>query len=66
LKLDGHTEDPPPTQVDALTLAVCVNAGTVSAALTQIPNEPVVFYNDPKRETRSEDKMIGISEIITE
>jgi len=36
---------------------MCLDAKTVSSALTQIPNEPIIFNNDGVR--RSEDKMIA-------
>ena len=31
----------------------------VTAALFQIPNQPIVFYDDPSRMERSEDDMIA-------
>jgi len=53
----GHTHDAPPTMVDLVTEVLCLDSQTVSSALTQIPNEPVVFKGDGKR--RSEDAMIA-------
>ena len=51
----GHTDDPAPTEVDALTEFVCVLNQGISAALLQIPNEPIVFKKEGKN--RSEDGM---------
>jgi len=53
----GHTHDSAPTDVDALTEAVCIASRTVSAHLTQIPDEPIIFQNDGI--SRSEDALIA-------
>jgi len=53
----GGTHDRPPTSVDLVAEVICLNSGTVSSALTQIPNEPIIFKGDGVR--RSEDAMIA-------
>jgi len=53
----GDTTDPAPTSVDLVAEVVCVSSRTISAALLQIPDEPLVFNHDGVR--RTEDALIA-------
>jgi len=53
----GGTHASAPTDVDLLTEFLCMTTQAISCALTQIPNEPVVFKHDGVR--RSEDAFIA-------
>jgi len=57
----GDTNDAPPTSVDQLSEVICLTSNTVCSALTQIPNQPVVFASDPTHQRRSEDSMIAFT-----
>src|SRR5690242_8866813 len=54
----GHDDAPAPTSVDTLSEVVCLESRTVSSALLQIPNEPIIFEHDGKK--RTEDGAIGL------
>lgn len=53
----GHTNDPAPKSFNLVPEFVCFQSRTVGVALLQIPNQPIVYFNDGKG--RSEDAMIG-------
>ena len=54
-EIDEPTPEPPP----AWLLDIARDTGTVVAELRTVPNQPVVFQDDPKHELRSEDDFIA-------
>jgi PhoPQ-activated pathogenicity-related protein len=51
---------PTPEDEDILTTAaLSMGTGTISAALFQVPNEHILFYDDPKQQSRTEDAIIA-------
>ncbi|XP_078610561.1 autocrine proliferation repressor protein A-like [Branchiostoma floridae x Branchiostoma japonicum] len=61
---DGDNDKPesPPSHDDGAifrTQMFAVSTGSVSAHLKQIPNQPIVFKNDSKHKSRSEDAIIA-------
>jgi PhoPQ-activated pathogenicity-related protein len=57
---NSGTGRPDKESVDMLlTTALCITTGSVTAALFQIPNQPIVFTDDPIQKRRSEDAIIA-------
>lgn len=54
---------PPTADAFESTMAIrCAeDTGTVCAYVKQVPNQPIVFYNDPSLESRVEDQIIAWS-----
>lgn len=42
-----------------LSAALAMGTGTITGALFQIPNEHILFYDDPKQQSRGEDAIIA-------
>jgi len=55
----GSLERPAPTQPPAWLLEAAQTTGTVTAELRMVPNQPVVFKDDPEHKPRSEDDFIA-------
>jgi PhoPQ-activated pathogenicity-related protein len=55
----GSLERKPPSSPPAWLLEAARNTGTVTAELRLVPNQPVVFKDDPTRKPRSEDDFIA-------
>ncbi|KNC54719.1 autocrine proliferation repressor protein A [Thecamonas trahens ATCC 50062] len=57
----GHTANKasPPSKGDALVEILCGTTGAVSAHLSAVPSEPLVFSNDPSGKSRTEDAIIA-------
>jgi PhoPQ-activated pathogenicity-related protein len=58
----GGTGQSPPDTLDEDILAasaMCVTTGTVAVTIWQIPNQPLVFANDPSHQERSEDAAVA-------
>jgi PhoPQ-activated pathogenicity-related protein len=55
----GSNERQPPARPPAWLAEAARNTGTVTAELRLVPNQPVVFKDDPTRKPRSEDDMIA-------
>jgi PhoPQ-activated pathogenicity-related protein len=55
----GSNERPPPARPPAWLVDVARETGTVTAELRLVPNQPVVFKDDPVRTPRSEDDFIA-------
>ena len=55
----GSLERKPPSAPPAWLLEAARNTGTVTAELRLVPNQPVVFKDDPARKPRSEDDFIA-------
>jgi PhoPQ-activated pathogenicity-related protein len=55
----GSNQRPAPTRPAAWMLEVARETGTVVAELRLVPNQPVVFQDDPKKEPRTEDDFIA-------
>ncbi|XP_071129143.1 autocrine proliferation repressor protein A-like [Mytilus edulis] len=58
----GSNTDAPPTVSDnfvALTIAFAVSTGCIGADLKMIPNQPIVFKDDPEQKKRKEDAVIA-------
>jgi PhoPQ-activated pathogenicity-related protein len=54
------TEIPPMTDLGNLAVALLANdTGTCGAYIKQVPNQPIVFSNDPTQRSRSEDSIIA-------
>jgi len=55
----GEIDEPHPEPPPAFLLDMARDTGTVVAELRTVPNQPVVFQDDPKHELRSEDDFIA-------
>ena len=55
----GSLERQPPAAPSAWLLNAAKDTGTVTAELRLVPNQPVVFKDDPTRKPRSEDDFIA-------
>ena len=55
----GSNERPSPARPPAWLVEVARETGTVAAELRLVPNQPVVFKDDPTRKPRSEDDFIA-------
>ena len=55
----GSNERQPPSSPPAWLVDAARNTGTVTAELRLVPNQPVVFKDDPTRKPRSEDDFIA-------
>lgn len=55
----GSNERPPPARPPAWLLEAARETGTVTAELRLVPNQPVIFKDDPSRKPRSEDDFIA-------
>ena len=55
----GSNDRPAPTRPPAWLVEVARETGTVTAELRLVPNQPVVFKDDPARKPRSEDDFIA-------
>ncbi len=55
----GSNERPAPGRPPAWLVDVARETGTVTAELRLIPNQPVIFKDDPSRKPRSEDDFIA-------
>ena len=55
----GSLERPAPTQPPAWLVEAAQTTGTVTAELRMVPNQPVVFKDDPGHKPRSEDDFIA-------
>jgi len=55
----GALDRPAPTQPPAWLIEAAQSTGTVTAELRMVPNQPVVFVDDPQRKPRSEDDFIA-------
>ena len=55
----GSLERQPPARPSAWLLDAARETGTVTAELRLVPNQPVVFKDDPTRKPRSEDDFIA-------
>jgi PhoPQ-activated pathogenicity-related protein len=55
----GSHERPAPTQPPAWLVEAAQTTGTVTAELRMVPNQPVVFKDDPEHKPRSEDDFIA-------
>jgi PhoPQ-activated pathogenicity-related protein len=55
----GSLERQPPNAPPAWLLDLARNTGTVAAELRLVPNQPVVFKDDPTRKPRTEDDFIA-------
>jgi PhoPQ-activated pathogenicity-related protein len=55
----GSLERPAPTQPPAWLVEAAQATGTVTAELRMVPNQPVVFKDDPEHKPRSEDDFIA-------
>jgi len=53
----GSTHDTAPKDVSLVARGVCVASRTITAALLQIPDQPLIFFNDGVK--RSEDGLIA-------
>lgn len=51
----GNNERQPPNNPPAWLLDAARNTGTVTAELRLVPNQPIVFKDDPTRKPRTED-----------
>jgi PhoPQ-activated pathogenicity-related protein len=65
LYIDGgnnNPDDPPPGRDDTtvvFTAGLANDTGCIAATIRQVPNQPVVFWNDPTRKSRTEDQIIA-------
>eukprot|EP01130_Rhizamoeba_saxonica_P000875 TRINITY_DN10765_c0_g1_i1.p1 TRINITY_DN10765_c0_g1~~TRINITY_DN10765_c0_g1_i1.p1 ORF type:complete len:481 (-),score=101.69 TRINITY_DN10765_c0_g1_i1:42-1484(-) len=60
--IDGGSNRPnPPTTTDAMTLILCTKTKTITADLSQIPNQPATFPSDWKHQKRTEDAVIAFT-----
>jgi PhoPQ-activated pathogenicity-related protein len=55
----GSNDRQPPARPPAWLLEAARDTGTVTAELRLVPNQPVVFKDDPSRKPRSEDDFIA-------
>ena len=55
----GGNDRPAPTRPPAWLVEVARETGTVTAELRLVPNQPVVFMDDPARKPRTEDDFIA-------
>jgi PhoPQ-activated pathogenicity-related protein len=55
----GRNDRPPPGAAAAWQVELARETGTVVAELRQVPNQPVVFKDDPARKPRTEDDFIA-------
>ena len=55
----GSLERQPPSSPPAWLVAAARDTGTITAELRLVPNQPVVFKDDPARKPRSEDDFIA-------
>ena len=55
----GGNDRPAPTRPPAWLVEIARETGTVTAELRLVPNQPVVFKDDPSRKPRSEDDFIA-------
>lgn len=55
----GSNERPAPRSVPGWLAAIARDTGTVAAELRLVPNQPVVFQDDPARKPRFEDDFIA-------
>jgi PhoPQ-activated pathogenicity-related protein len=55
----GSNQRQPPARPPAWLLDIARDTGTVTAELRLVPNQPVVFKDDPMRKPRSEDDFIA-------
>ncbi|KAK2157405.1 hypothetical protein LSH36_192g01004 [Paralvinella palmiformis] len=65
LFIDGGSNDPydePPEENEDENIAVCIAAvdlGVVGAYIKAVPNQPLIFLNDPQQMSRKEDSIIA-------
>src|SRR5437870_9107850 len=55
----GGNDRPPPARPPAWLVDAARDTGTVTAELRLVPNQPVIFKDDPSRKPRSEDDFIA-------
>jgi PhoPQ-activated pathogenicity-related protein len=55
----GSNDRPPPARPAAWLVDAARDTGTVTAELRLVPNQPVVFKDDPSRKPRTEDDFIA-------
>jgi PhoPQ-activated pathogenicity-related protein len=55
----GSNERQPPANAPAWLIDVARDTGTVTAELRLVPNQPIVFKDDPAKKPRSEDDFIA-------
>ena len=55
----GRNDRNPPASPAPLLVDVARETGTIAAELRMVPNQPVVFTNDPARKPRTEDDFIA-------
>jgi len=55
----GSADRPAPAQPPAWLIEAAQTTGTVTAELRMVPNQPVVFKDDPEHKPRSEDDFIA-------
>jgi PhoPQ-activated pathogenicity-related protein len=55
----GAVDRPAPAQAPAWLVEAAQTTGTVTAELRMVPNQPVVFKDDPEHKPRSEDDFIA-------
>src|SRR5437899_9106319 len=55
----GGNDRPPPARPPAWLVDAARDTGTVTAELRLVPNQPIVFKDDPSRKPRSEDDFIA-------
>jgi PhoPQ-activated pathogenicity-related protein len=55
----GENDEPHPEPPPGFLLHIARDTGTIVAELRTVPNQPVVFQDDPKHELRSEDDFIA-------
>lgn len=55
----GSLERPAPSQASGWLVEAAQSTGTVTAELRMVPNQPVVFKDDPEHKPRSEDDFIA-------
>src|SRR6187200_2242464 len=55
----GSLERPPPSSPPAWLVGAARDTGTITAELRLVPNQPVVFMDDPAKKPRTEDDFIA-------
>jgi PhoPQ-activated pathogenicity-related protein len=57
----GRTKsyDRPPGDVDMILRRVCLKSRVISVGIYQIPNQPIVFADDPAHKSRTEDALMA-------
>ncbi|KAK2159396.1 hypothetical protein LSH36_154g12018 [Paralvinella palmiformis] len=62
LFIDGGSNGGPPDQDDEFIISMCAltrETGTISAVLKQVPNQDIIFADDPLQNERGEDDLIA-------